>query len=150
MQKIYLQTAPKHTRSMFIPHTPPVKVNSTETNSMHKTLLLLGLDINDIINSKPNLLTYFTPPNASLLKEKYSLTYLGPHVYNHFCNKIQNHFNINNSKYEVQNLTPKCFSIHMKKQIFCEQSFGKPDSWEVSNTPMYNISTSKATLRSQQ
>lgn len=146
MQKIYLQTAPKHTRSMFIPHTPPVKVNSTETNSMHKTLLLLGLDINDIINSKPNLLTYFTPPNASLLKEKYSLTYLGPHVYNHFCNKIQNHFNINNSKYEVQNLTPKCFSIvYEKKNNYSakrEQSFGKHDFWEVFRT--------SKTIRSQQ
>ena len=148
MQKIYSLTAPIHIRTLFYNHTPPLQPTPIVTS--HKKLLKLGLDINNILPAKHDQLTYFTVTNPRLQKQKYSLLYLGPLTYNHFSNKIQLNLNLNNLKYSIHRLTPKCFSSHIKKQILSEQSLGEPTSWEAQNLPMYQITNNTTLLRSHQ
>ena len=142
---------------MFSTHVPPsleTPITNLDNNSHnHKKLLTLGLDTNNILQTKQNILTYYIIPNTRLAKQKQSLTYLGPLSYNHYCNKLQSSHNMNpeynSTKYKIHKLTPKPFISHIKKEILAEQSLGEADSWAAQNTPLYLISMKTTLLRSQ-
>ena len=149
MHKIYTEHSPKPIQTIFNRLSPPTTPNNIITESTLNRLHRLGLDTTNIILTDQNSLQYFTPHASRLTKQKQSLYYLGPLIYNHFCNKIQTNIRTNNFKYNIHNFTPKTFNNHTKTQILSEQSLGPPDKWEPINTPIYTISTSTITLRSQ-
>ena len=152
MHKVYRLIAPAQTRGLFNSHYPP------QTPELHDIIDHLSLPdgvdpTNIILPSTDNHVnrTYFTVPQPRLAKQKQSLTYLGPLVYNYFCNKVQQRLSAPGSKYKyiIHELSPKCFLTHIKHQLLLDQATGVPDTWETTNTPMYSIPTSSLTLRLQ-
>ena len=106
-----------------------------------------GLNVENILEP-PKYLMYFKPPTPRLKAYKKSLFYIGPLAYNHFCNKVNKSFLINNSKLLIENLTPKSFTTNIKKYILIEQKLGNLHTWEPQNMPMYKLSSQNIVLRS--
>ena len=150
MHKIYIHRAPIHIQKLFTAHDPPITLNSNTppTELICQKLAKKGIHIDNILPS-PDIPIFFSLQTHRLQTHKNSLFYTGPHVYNYFCNKVNNNsFSLNNFKYQIQNLFPKSFSKNIKISLLGHQKLGTNNTWEAKNMPLYGISLLTTNLRS--
>ena len=153
MHKLYIKRAPAHTQTLFTAHNPPINQNqitSIDTDTYQK-LTKKGILAENLIHL-PITSLFFEYHTPRLKRSKTSLKTFGPLAYNYFCNKInKNNMNIAvNSNPQIQTLTPKSFSLNIKKILITEQKLGDPILWEPENMPAYKLVNLTISLRSLQ
>ena len=146
MHKIYNLLAPTYTRSLFVAHQPPIPEQSHELHWPDSTLTKKDIKSENIIQSNKVDYKYFDIPTCRLAKQRQSVVYLGPLLYNYTCSKVQNNID---DRYTLHKFSPTSFSFNIKRYLLTIQALGLPDQWEAQNTPMYTTSTSMIITRSQ-